>query len=78
MKSFKQFFQESENYNGRTVVHQGIKISFHDDRIDFHKGSELLHSRPGNYKNATKQHYGNAQAKASSLAFDQHVNKHKK
>jgi hypothetical protein len=77
MKTFKQYISE-ENYNGRTIVHQGIKISFHDNRIDFHKGTELIHSRPGNYKVATKKHYASAFAKASSLAFNNHADRHNK
>jgi len=68
MKKFKQF--REENYNGRSIVKHGIKISFHDDRVDFHKGAKLVHSHKGDYKNTTKGHMTAATNKAVKLQAD--------
>lgn len=65
MKTFKQYLEE--NYNGKTIVKHGIKISFHNDRIDYHKGGDLIHSHKGDYRVATSGHMNSATSNASKL-----------
>jgi antirestriction protein ArdC len=66
MKTFKQFLEE-ENYNGRTIIRHGIKISFYDGHIDYHKDNKLLHSQKGNYKVTNNHHTAHAYNTAERL-----------
>jgi hypothetical protein len=59
MKTFKQF-QEA-------IVRHGIRVSFHNDGIDYHKDDKLLHSQKGNYSPTNKRHQSLAYSTAERL-----------
>ena len=76
MKTFIQFISEN-SYNksietmskpvGKHHVINKIHISFHDDRVDYHYGTKLIHTQHGDYKNPTKHHLSVASRKTGSL-----------
>ena len=72
MKTFKQYLEESN----KTIVKNGIKITFHDDHVEYHKGPDLVHSHQGDYKNITKGHINAATGVAAKLNADSDHYKH--
>lgn len=52
---------------GKHHVRNKIHITFHDDRVDYHYGSNLVHSVKGDYSKPTKQHLAVANHKTAAL-----------
>jgi hypothetical protein len=53
--------------SGRKFVKNGITITFHDDKVEYHSGGDLLHSKSGDYKNLTKSHIHGATSVSTAL-----------
>jgi hypothetical protein len=60
MLSFKQYLDEA-------IVHNGIHAEIKKDRIDFHYGGKLVHSRKGDYSNPTKTDHNTAKSIATRV-----------
>ena len=48
-------------------VHNKIHVTFHDDRVDYHHGAELIHSKSGHYQNPTQAQHNAAKGTAAQL-----------
>jgi len=72
MKSFNQFrLEESTKWAdtpvGKHHVKNRMNITFHDDRMEIHKGPELVYTKKGDYSKPTNRHLSTAMGITSKL-----------
>jgi len=50
-----------------SFVYQGFTIRFYPDRVEIHRGGDLIYSKPGNYNNPTKQQLSTVRGRIPNL-----------